>query len=234
MNQLLTKEDADLSRPYEKCLMFGAAALTDAELIAVVIRSGVKGKSATELAQKVLELPSSGSGLPGICHLSASDFMKIPGIGEVKAIQLMCVGELSKRIAQQRMRRRMQCTNPADVAEYYMEKLRHEEQECIICMMLDTRMRLIGEECITRGTVSQSLLSVRDVFLCAIRHRAVRVMLIHNHPSGDPTPSEEDIEVTRRIVTAGEILDIPLVDHLIIGDMRYVSFVESGLIQHGS
>ena len=234
MKELLTKEGADLNRPYEKCLSYGASALTDAELIAVIIRCGTRGQSATELAQKILRLPSGGSGLLGLCTLSAKDFMQLPGIGEVKAIQLMCVGELSRRIASLGARRGMQCSHPEDVARYYMEQLRHEEKEHVICMLLDTRLRFIGEEKIALGTVNQAACSVRDIFIAAVSRRAFAVLLVHNHPGGDPTPSADDIETTKKVEEAGRLLSIPLIDHIIIGDQSYVSFTESGLIQHGN
>ena len=234
MKELLTKEGADLTRPYEKCLMYGASALTDAELIAVIIRSGTKGVSAPELASRVLALSGNGIGILGLCRLSAADFMKLPGIGEVKAIQLLCIGELSRRIASRNTRAVMRCNDPQDVARYYMEQLRHEPKECIIVMMLDTKFRLIGEECISVGTANHAILSVREVFSAAVSRRACAILLIHNHPGGDPSPSEDDIDTTKRVLEAGKLLEIPLVDHIIIGDQSYVSFQESGLIPHGN
>ncbi len=228
--RLLEKKGADLSRPYEKCLMYGASALTDAELIAVIIRSGTPGLDASGTAERILRLAGNGKGLTGLCRLSVSDYTSIPGIGEVKAIMLLCVGEISKRIATQTVRSGMRCTDPCDVAAYYMEQLRHDDQENIVCMMLDTKLRMIGEERISRGTATTTVVSPREVFMAALRHRAVAILLVHNHPSGDPAPSEADVEVTIQMKEAGELLGIRLVDHIVIGDRRYVSFRESGVL----
>lgn len=231
MKDLLTREGADLDRPYEKCLMYGASALTDAELIAVVLRSGTRGVSALELARKVLALTKDGSGLTAVCSLSAADYMTLPGIGEVKAIQLMCIGELSKRIATRRSRTLLKCTDPEAIAALYMEQLRFDPQEHLISVLLDTKMRMIGEERIAKGTANAAIISTRDIFLAALRHRAVALLLIHNHPSGDPSPSGQDIALTEKVRRAGELLDITLVDHIVIGDGSYVSFAENGLIE---
>ena len=111
-----------------------------------------------------------------------------------------------------------------------MERLRHEEQEIVICMMLDTKNHLLGEAELTRGTVNQSLLSPRELFVSALSYHAVQLILVHNHPSGDPSPSREDIRITERIASAGKIIGIPLIDHLVIGDRKYTSFMESGLM----
>lgn len=219
----------DVSRPYEKCLRFGAASLTDAELLAVIIRTGVKGKDAVDLAKQVLGL-CRGKSLGSLPNLSIPELTEVPGIGEIKAIELSCVGEISRRIASDRTRSSIKVTDPSSIAEYYMEQLRHEDQESILCMMLDVRNHVIGEERITRGTFSASPLSVRDLFLAAFRFRAVGIVLVHNHPSGDPSPSEDDVLITEKVFRAGLLLDIHLLDHIIIGDRAYVSFLESGLL----
>ena len=217
----------DTQRPYEKCLRFGASSLTDAELLAVIIRTGTRGCDSVQLASKILSLSEGGIG--GLTCVTIPEMLQLDGIGEVKAIQISCIGELSRRIASAQARKRVRAADPATVADYYMEQLRHDEQENIICMMLDTRNHIIGEERIARGTVDTAVLSTRDLFLSAMRFRAVSIILIHNHPSGDPTPSDEDIELTERIASAGELLDIRLLDHVIIGDCCYVSFLESRL-----
>lgn len=217
-------------RPYEKCLAYGAQALTDAELLAVIIRSGASGISAVHLAEQILKLNRQDSGLLGIHHLSMSELKELRGIGEVKAIQIKCIGELSKRIARTAARERLTFDEPASVADYYMEFLRHEEQEQMICMMLDTKNHLLGEEKLSKGTVNTSAISPRELFLAALSYRAVSILMVHNHPSGDATPSREDILLTQRVKRAGEMLGIYLLDHIVIGDCTYCSMKQEGLL----
>lgn len=147
----------------------------------------------------------------------------------MKAVQIKCIGELSKRIAQTTARKGLQFTKPWSIADYYMERLRHKEQEELICMMLDTKNHLLGEEMIFKGTVNASLVSPREVFLAAMSYHAVGILLVHNHPSGDPAPSQADLDFTQRILEAGELLGISLLDHIIIGDCRYLSFRQQGI-----
>ena len=230
MRNLLKRSGADISRPYERCLMFGASVLTDAELLAVIIRCGTKGMPAVELAHKILSLSPCGDGLQGLTRLTLGDLTRLPGIGEVKACELLCVAELSRRIAKGERRRRLVFTEPSSIADYYMEDLRHLEEEHILCVMLDTKARLIGEQEISCGTVNASLLSTRELFLAALKFRAVSIVLIHNHPSGDPSPSREDLMITEKVHMAGSLLDIRLLDHIIIGDRRYTSLRENGIL----
>lgn len=217
-------------RPYEKCLAYGAEALSDAELLAVIIRSGASGTTAVRLAGQVLSLCKQKSGLLGIHHLSLKELMEVRGIGEVKAIQIKCIGELSKRIARTAAGERLTFENPASVADYYMEALRHEEQEQMICMMLDTKNHLLGEETLSKGTVNASAITPRELFLAALSYRAVSILLVHNHPSGDPMPSREDLLLTQRVKRAGEMLGIFLLDHIVIGDCSYCSMRQEDLL----
>lgn len=230
MKELQNRNLTDPNRPYERCLMYGAGVLSDAELLAVILRTGSKDQDATELAGKILRLSRDGRGLASLCRLSVEELRQLPGVGDVKAIQVQCVGELSKRIAMTSVRPSKVFQDPAAIAEYYMEQLRHEEKEHVVCMMLDSKNGLIGDEWLTCGTVNCSLLTPRDVFSAAIKARAVSVILLHNHPSGDPSPSPADILTTERVRQAGELLDIPLLDHIIIGDRCYHSFSENGLM----
>ncbi len=217
-------------RPYEKCLALGAEALTDSELLAVIIRCGVSGCTSLELARQILSSPLNSQGLLGIHHLSMKELMEIRGIGTVKAVQIKCIGELSKRMASLEARELLDFANPDTIADYYMELLRHEEQELMICMMLNTRNQLLGEEIISKGTVNSSIVSPRELLLAALRYHAVYLIMVHNHPSGDPTPSKEDVLLTRRVEEACKLVDIPLLDHIIIGDKRYLSFHKEGLL----
>ena len=228
------RELPESSRPYEKCLQWGPSVLSDSELLAVILRSGVQGCNSLVLANQILSLTKDTSypGLLGLLHMSIPDLMKVNGIGKVKAVQLKCIGELSKRMASAAARPRLSFNDPITIAKYYMEHLRHEEQEVLIVMLLDGRNHLLGEQTISRGTVNATLITPREIFVEALKYHAVSLILVHNHPSGDPTPSDCDREVTERVYTSGELLGIRLLDHIIIGDQKYVSFREQGILAY--
>ena len=231
MNSHTMKQLPEEERPYEKCLAYGPEVLTDSELLAVILRSGTRGISSVALASQILEAGAGGEqGLLGIHRLSMGDLMEFRGIGQVKAVQIKCIGELSKRIASVSAKKLLDFQNPETIADYYMEQMRHEEQEIMICMMLNTKNQLLGETVISRGTVNASLVSPRDLILAAFRFRAVFIIIVHNHPSGDPKPSRDDLEITKRIQAACSLVDIPLLDHIIIGDQRYISFRQEGML----
>ena len=219
--QELSTED----RPYEKFMRFGAQALTDAELLAVILRSGAKGMSSVDVARQILTGASYEDGINGLFHLSLKELESFTGIGRVKAIQLKCICEISKRISLSTAKRTLNFNDPASIARYYSEKLRHKEQEYVYCMMLDSKNSLIGDVCITKGTVNCSLITPRELFLKAFSYHAVRIVLVHNHPSGDPLPSDDDIAVTKRIYEAGQMIGIALLDHIIIGREGYTSII---------
>ena len=221
----MAKED----RPYEKCLRLGPGALSDGELLAVLLRTGTKGCPSVEMADEILNLSRNREGLTGLYQLSLAQLQSVKGVGKVKAVQIKCIGELSKRIAAATARKGLSFNQPETIAEYYMERLRHEEQELLICMMLDTKNHLLGEEMVFKGTVNSSLVNPREIFLTAVSYHAVGILLVHNHPSGDPTPSRADMDFTERVRRAGDILGIPLIDHIIIGDHRFLSFRQRGI-----
>lgn len=221
-------------RPYEKCIREGESALSDSELLAVILRCGTQGVNSLSLANDILKYmeKSSYPGLLGILYASMEELTRIHGIGKVKAIQLKCIGELSKRIAASSARSQLSFDQPKTIARYYMERLRHEEQEQVICMMLDSKNHLMSEYHLSRGTANASLITPREIYMEALRRHAVSLILIHNHPSGDPSPSKCDLEVTERVYRAGELLGIQFLDHIIIGDHRYVSFREQGILEY--
>lgn len=221
----MSKED----RPYEKCLRLGAGSLSDGELLAVLLRTGTKGCPSVAMADEILNLSRDKEGLLGLYHLSLTQLQSVKGVGKVKAVQIKCIGELSKRIATATARKGLSFNQPETIAEYYMERLRHEEQEMLICMMLDTKNHLLGEEMVFKGTVNSSLVNPREIFLAAVSYHAVGILLVHNHPSGDPAPSRADLDFTQRVSRAGDILGIPLIDHIIIGDHRFLSFRQRGI-----
>jgi DNA repair protein RadC len=177
-----------------------------------------------ELAQRILQ--AGGGNLLNLYHLSLEELMSFPGVGQVKAIQLKCVAELSRRIARTSRKNRVSLADPASVADYYMERLRHEPVEKLLVSMFDSKCHLIGECVLSMGSVRSVQASPREIFMQALEQRAVFIILLHNHPSGDPTPSREDMFLTERIRQCGELLEIELSDHIIIGDNRYYSFRE--------
>ena len=214
--------------PYERFVRFGPQSLTEAELLAIIIRTGTKDKTALELAEEVLKLTKyPKEGLLGLHELSLEKLMSISGIGEVKAIKLKCLAELSRRISTAKAKEGMNFTTSAQVAAYYMEELRHRQTECVMMACLDTKGKLICERILSEGTVRMSLVSPREIFLAALECKAVNIILLHNHPSGDPTPSPTDYELTLHIKELGEQMDILLLDHIIIGDQNYFSFKEA-------
>lgn len=220
-------------RPYEKCERFGAGSLTDVELLAVLLRTGTKGESALDLSRKLL-YPDRGIQNNGETHLQSwtkEELMKVHGIGKVKAIQILCLCELSKRLSKLSARSELDFSKPDTIAEYYMEDMRHRNQEHIKLLMLNGRLRLLSESEISKGTINMSVISPREIFLEALQKGAVYIIVLHNHPSGDPTPSREDILITKRIRESGSILGIELLDHIIIGDNCYVSFAQENLMK---
>ncbi len=230
MRNKTMKQLPESERPYEKCLRYGPQLLSDAELLAVIIRSGSKEESAVSLAQNILVRFRYPEGILGLLRASIPELCEIKGIGTVKAVQLLCIGELSKRIARAGFGSQPMFTSPEDIAAYYMEQMRHEAREKAVIMMLNSKNRLLHEMVISTGTVNHSLVSPREIFLEALRYQAVGVCLIHNHPSGDPSPSKEDVLITRRLKEAGEIIGIYLLDHIIIGDNNYNSMKKRGIL----
>ncbi len=219
------------NKPYEKFLAYGPEHLTESELLAIILRTGTNNTSALELAEQVLELSKPPrEGLVGLYDLTLEELMQVKGIGEVKAVKLKCLTELSMRISRSTARERMKCGDSATVADYFMEQLRHKETECVILVSLDCKGQIIKESLLSSGSVRMSLISPREIFLKALQYKAVNIILVHNHPSGDPTPSECDVELTQSVKEMGDTLEIPLLDHIIIGDNRYTSFKESDLL----
>lgn len=182
------KEMACEERPYERCERFGASNLTDSELLAVLLRTGTRGENALQLADKILHPVFSQKGVLNLHQWTYEQLMQIKGIGKVKAIQILCLAELSRRLAKATAQEGLNFSNPASIARYYMEDLRHAKN-------------------------------------------AVSIVLLHNHPSGDPTPSKEDVLITRRIQEAGRLIGVELLDHIVIGDNCYVSLREKGLVR---
>lgn len=216
------KDIPNAERPYEKCLKQGAEALSDAELLAVLLRTGTKGENVLALAKRLL-YEDGGAGLLGIHQFSFQSLMKLKGIGKVKAVQILCLSELAKRLSKASVEPRLRFSSSQSVAEYYMEDLRHRNQEVMKLLLLNSKAELIDETNISKGTVNASLVTPRELFVEALKKEAVSMILLHNHPSGDPTPSRDDILTTKRISECGLLIGIELLDHIIIGNNCYTS-----------
>jgi len=217
--------------PYERFLRFGPENLTEAELLAIIIRTGTKDCNALQLAEQVLSLAKyPREGLLGLHDVSLKELQSIKGIGEVKAVKLKCLTELSMRMSAATAREGIRFNSSGQVADYFMEKLRHKNTECVILACLDAKGQLISEQKLSEGSVRMSLISPREIFLAALHCNAVNILLVHNHPSGDPTPSTADRELTANVKELGDKMDISLWDHIIIGDNCYTSFREAALL----
>ena len=231
MNKVTMKELQKDNRPDEKFLRHGPKALTDAELLAIILRTGSAEGHSVSLAEKILcRDDDSRQDILNILNMSLDDLLAIKGIGTVKSLQVKAIAELSLRIASTSKKHSLLMSDPESIAQYYMEQLRHNKREVVILLMLNSVCELIKDSVISQGTVNSALLSPREIFLEAIRNEAVNIILLHNHPSGSVRPSKNDIAGTERVRMAGELLGIQLLDHIIIGDRKYTSFKESGLI----
>ena len=227
---LTTKELPDWEKPYEKCLKSGVESLSVFELLAIIIRTGAKGVSSIELAKTILRECGKNKGLAGLYDLTVNKLKRINGIGNVKAIQIRCICELSKRISKSSASNKLRLNSPKSIADYYMEELRHKKIEYLISVMFDSKNGMIADKVISLGTVDSALISPREIYIEALKNEAVYIVLVHNHPSGDITPSNQDILATQRLEKSGSLLGIKLIDHIIIGDKTYYSFNESGLL----
>ena len=227
-DNITMKEVPVSERPYEKCEQYGAGALSDAELLAVVIRTGGKGERATELATRVIN-STPGRKIGGLFQMSINQLAEIRGIGRVKAIQLSCLAEITKRMMSPGLcAGQLLCTEPGKVAAYFIPKMKFLEYEQVRLLILNGRNALEREIVISNGSFNSAVASPREIFYNALKYKAVSVIVLHNHPSGDPSPSREDILLTKRLADTGGMVGIPLLDHIITGDNRYVSMKESG------
>ncbi|ACL76892.1 RadC family protein [Ruminiclostridium cellulolyticum] len=229
MERLKIKELPVCERPYEKMSEVGAESLSNAELLAIIIKTGTKSYTAVELAQMVLKLSQDGR-LSSLNNVSIEQFMKVKGIGRVKAIQIKAVLEFSKRVATSNGIVRHVVNSPGDVSNLMMEEMRYLKKEMFKAILLDTKNKVLKTESISIGSLNASIVHPREVFSEAVKCGCNSIIFIHNHPSGDPTPSKEDLQTTDRLINAGNILGIKVLDHIILGDGRYVSLKEQGFI----
>jgi DNA repair protein RadC len=213
-------------RPRERLQNYGAKALSNAELLAIILRAGVEGRSAVALGQHLL---ARFNGLRGIAQATIGDICHLKGVGPAKAVQIKAALELGRRLVIEAPEERPQITSPADAANLIMLDMSLLQQEEMRVLLLDTKNHVLDAVRLYRGSVNTSLVRVAEVFREAVKRNCAAIIVAHNHPSGDPTPSPEDVRITRQINDAGKLLDIEVLDHLIIGHQRFVSLKERGL-----
>ncbi len=211
-------------RPREKLLARGAHALSDAELLAILLRTGTRGKTAVQLG---IELLSEYRTLKNLSSRLPQEFSRLRGLGQAKATAVAAALELGRRLASERDQPRAQFRASADVAAHFTPLMRDLKREVFKIAMLDSAHRLIRAGSVTGGTLNLALVHPREVFREAVVECAAALVLVHNHPSGDPAPSEEDIKLTHQLVSAGEALGVSVLDHIIIGTGRYFSFADT-------
>ena len=212
-------------RPREKMAANGAAVLTDAELIAILLRTGTAEKSAIDIASEMTADGGLYKRLAGITRLN--ELTNIKGLGQAKAATVLAALEIGRRIASAKPIEKIHLSCPQDVAEFLMPRLRYAVKEQFIVILLNGKNKVVGTEVISEGSLSSSVVHPREVYASALLHHAAAIMVAHNHPSGDPKPSDEDREITSLLAQSGKVLGIPLVDHIVIGDGTYYSFLEN-------
>jgi DNA repair protein RadC len=220
------KELPASERPRERLLHYGVGALSSAELLAIILRTGTHDENVIRMAQRLL---ATFGGLAGLARANTSELASERGLGTAKVAQIKAALELGRRMQLQAPDERPQIRAPADAANLVMSEMSLLEQEHLRVMLLDTKNYVLSTPTIYVGSLNTSLIRVGELFREAIRANCAAVIVLHNHPSGDPTPSPEDVAVTKQIVEAGKLLDVEVLDHLIIGRQRFVSLKERGL-----
>jgi DNA repair protein RadC len=223
------RESSTADRPRERLATHGVAALSEAELLALLLRTGCRGLDAVGLSSRLL---SGVGGLAPLLELPIDALCSVPGLGRTKAASLMAAAEIGRRLASRRLLPGDVIRSPIDVHRHFHQRLRDSRREHFMVLLLDGRHRVMSESQISQGTLTASLVHPREVFRPAVQAAAAAIVLVHNHPSGDPTPSPEDLDVTRRLVAAGEVIGIRVVDHVVVADSGFHSFQESGEIRN--
>lgn len=220
-------------RPYEKLEMYGAHTLSNAELLAIIIKNGTREESSLVTAQKILSMKNKNNdSLRFIQDMSIQEFTKIKGIGKIKAIQLKAVCEFARRLSRPIEAPQVQINQPEDVANLLMDELRYEKREMVKVILLNVKNIVVKIDNICLGSDNSAILKPRDALIEAIKMGIPKIILVHNHPSGDPTPSKADIEFTDRLGQAASLMGIELLDHIIIGDCKFESVFLNSIRLH--
>ncbi|MFD2681439.1 RadC family protein [Bacillus seohaeanensis] len=214
-------------KPRERLVANGPESLSNQELLAILLRTGTKSESVLQLSNRLLQ---KFEGLRLLKDASLEEITETKGIGAAKAVQIMAAVELGRRISNLSYDDRYIIRSPEDGANYVMNDMRFLSQEHFVCLYLNTKNQVLHKQTIFIGSLNASIVHPREVFKEAFRRSAASIICIHNHPSGDPTPSREDIEVTKRLVECGKIIGIEVLDHLIIGERKYISLKEKGYL----
>lgn len=223
---LMVRDMPTAERPRERLRDYGPQALSNVELIAILLRTGLEGESVLSLSQRIL---SYLGGLRGVATATYGELCNINGVGDAKSCQLMAAMELGRRLASLHPEDRASIYSPQDVVNLFMVEMAFLEQEHLKVILLNTKNQVLGVREVYVGNVNSSIIRVSEVLRPAVRENCPAIIVVHNHPSGDPTPSVEDIEVTRQIASAGGLLDIDLLDHIVIGNQSFVSMKEKRL-----
>lgn len=224
---LMIRDFPNEERPRERLISDGAGSLSNHELLAILLRTGTKDESVLQLSNRMLR---QFEGLRMLKDATVEEITSIKGIGTAKAVQIMAALELGRRIGRLQYEDRYVVRSPEDGAKYVMEEMRFLSQEHFVCLYLNTKNQVIHKQTVFIGSLNASIVHPREVYKEAFKRSAASIIAIHNHPSGDPTPSREDIEVTKRLVECGKIIGIELLDHLIIGEHKYISLKEKGYV----
>ena len=215
-------------RPMEKLLKYGSDDLSNAELLAVLLRSGTRGENIISISTRLL---SDVGGLDGLLHINLEEAKKIKGIKDVKACQIIAMIELFKRFRTLRsVTNEFKVSSPKDISKLLINEMNNLNQEVLKLILLNTKNTVIGVKDVFKGSLNSSIVHPREIFREAVQRGSANIIICHNHPSGDPTPSKEDINITLRIKQCGDLMGIGLLDHIIIGNNNYISLKEKGII----
>lgn len=225
MSNVMIRDVPSEERPRERMIQLGAAALSNAELLAILLRTGTSSQSSLHLAQHVL---AQTGGLSGLTDSTIESLVQLKGVGPAKAVQILAGVELGRRISRTIPEERVTIRSPQDAAQYVMDEMQYLKQEHFVCLYLDTKNQVINKETVFVGSLNAAIVHPREIFRKAIQRASAAVVCMHNHPSGDPNPSGEDLNVTRRLKEAGELIGIDVLDHIIIGQQTFYSMKEHG------
>ncbi|MFK3958250.1 RadC family protein [Guptibacillus hwajinpoensis] len=214
-------------RPRERLMKDGPETLSNQELLAIILRTGTKQESVLQLSYRIIQ---NFEGLRLLKDASIEELTSLNGVGTAKAVQLIAAMELGRRVSRLQLEERYTVRSPEDGANYVMEDMRFLSQEHFVCLYLNTKNQVLHRQTVFVGSLNASIVHPREVFREAFRRSAASLICFHNHPSGDPTPSREDIEVTKRLAECGKMLGIDMLDHIIIGDQKFISLKEKGYV----
>jgi DNA repair protein RadC len=226
-NMLKIMDLPENERPRERLFRYGPESLSNSELLALILRSGNSGENIINLCNRILK---EAGGLNGLLNSNAQEFMKLKGIKEAKAAQLLALAEITKRFRTYKSGEEYKINSPSDAAYMVMETMRNLKQEVLKIILVNTKNKVILTKDVSMGSINSSIVHPREVFMEAVRRSAASIVICHNHPSGDPTPSSEDINITHRLKECGKLLGIELLDHIIIGNGTYISLKEKGIL----